>query len=131
MRSKFAKSLFRRVTQFRRSIGNGSLVGPGLGIIGASHAGVEVDLLISRQHTTADQGVRFLHCGCSRFATPWEWPHMIPAQQHMTLGKSSFSRCGSNKRGELLRILPRVPAKLVYLARSRLDVQNRAVRFCF
>ena len=40
-------------------------------------------------------------------------------------GKSSLSRYGRNTRGKLLRILSRVTAELVYLARSRLDGQNR------
>ena len=50
---------------------------------------------------------------------------MIPAQQNAIDGKSSLSRYGPNNRGKLLRILSRVTAELVYLARSRLDVQNR------
>src|SRR5215467_2855988 len=124
MGCKFAKSFFRRLTQFGRAIRNGLLVRPSLRIIGTSHAGIEVDLLISGEHTTPDQAARFLHCGCGRFTSPRKWPQMVPAQQDAIVGKSNLGPCGPNKRGELFRSLSRVTAKLIYLARSRLDVQN-------
>ena len=55
----------------------------------------------------------------------------IAGWQNAIDGKSSLSRYGRNKRGKLLRILSRVTAELVYLARSRLDGQNRILCISF
>ena len=41
---------------------------------------------------------------------------MVAAEQDSIIGKSSSSRRSPNKRSELLRILARVTAELVYLA---------------
>ena len=87
-------------------------------VIGTSHAGVEVDFLITSQYTCANKGACFVHCDRGRFTAPWKWAEMITAQQDLIIGESSVPRHGTDKTGKLLRILSRIAAELIYLAGS-------------
>jgi hypothetical protein len=49
---------------------------------------------------------------------------MITAQQDSIIGESGVARHGTDKTGKLLWHLPCIATELIYLAGSRLDVQN-------
>src|SRR5438132_6003793 len=116
--AEFTKSVLSRFAQYGSAIRNGSFIESRLGVIGTSHAGVEVDFLITSQDTCANKRACFVHCDRGRFTAPWKWAEMITAQQDLIIGESSVPRHGTDKTGKLLRILSRIAAELIYLAGS-------------
>src|SRR5207248_8972530 len=116
IRRKVTKCFLSGFAQSCRSSGHSFFIQPSLRIIATGHACVEVNFLIAGQHTRADEAMRFIHRKGRRFTSPRKWTEMIAAQQDSMLRKPSVAGRSMNKRGKLFGHLPRVAAKLVYLA---------------
>lgn len=103
---------------------DGTFARTALAVIGARHACIEVDLVVSGEHARADQFTRIAHRHGRRLFSPRVRTKMVSAQQHSLPRKSNSLRCGVDKLGELRRSLSGVTAQLIHLTRSRFDVQN-------
>ena len=104
-----------------------NVLGENLWIVGTCHACIEMNFCIFGLHTRANQFTSLLHRFARGLAPPRKWSKMIAAKQYSFGRKGHPLRRRMNKRSELSRCLPGVPAQLVHLTRSRLYVENRVI----
>src|SRR5580698_6812377 len=94
------------VAQNSGSLRDGTFVGAALAVIGAGHARIEVNLIVSSEHASTNQFASLAHRHGGRLFSPRIRTEMIAAQQHSLTRKSSALCNGVNKIGELRRSLP-------------------------
>src|SRR5271169_1179428 len=115
---------FRGATEDGGSLGNRVVCETRSGIVSARHAGVEMNLFISRKHTGTNQITRLPQSDFGRLIAPRIRPKMVSAQQHALPAESRILSGGVNKLRELFRRSSRVTTELIHLARCGLDKQN-------
>src|SRR5512140_2288961 len=92
-------------------------------VVAARHARIEVDFLVSRNHTIVHQCASFSYGGNRCFLSPREGAGVIPPEQDSLRWQPGVSGSGMDGPRELLRRQPGITTELVDLARSRLQMQ--------
>ena len=85
-------------------------------IVAASHAGIEMDFLVSSEHAGADHIARIVKSNLSRLVPPGIWAEMVGAEHEHLLGKRRSPRRGVNQSRELPGGLSGVTTELIDLA---------------
>ena len=95
-------------------------------VVGALHAGVQVDFLVAGQHALLHQHPRFIHRPGSRLALPGIGTQMVAAEDDALAGESDSFGDVVHESHEIARRHTCVAAELVHLVAGGFD-EDRGV----
>jgi hypothetical protein len=119
--------LLRHRSELRRSACDHSVAEGTAGVIGASHAAVQMNLLVARVRIGCDELCRLTHRLVAGQRAPCVRPQVITAEDDAIFGQAHLPRGRQHEVAELSRRHPGVSAELVDLVAGCLDERDRVV----